>query len=200
MKRTIILLVVAVLSAVIAPYCLAEPVAKKKVAVYMTESNVDDAYNKVISSKMVAKITQSPEYMAVERTADFLKALQSEKDFGTSGEVRDGQIARIGQMLGVKFVAVVDVSEVMDEIYVAARLINVESGAIIATSEEYSHAENMAQLVALAEKVASNLTGQASSSSFGNSSSSSGFNGGNVETFTVNGVSFDMVKVTEAHL
>ena len=73
------------------------PPAKKKVAVYMTGNGVEDSYKKVIGARLVSAITATNEYAAVERTADFLAALSSEQDFQMSCEVKDTQIARLGQ-------------------------------------------------------------------------------------------------------
>ena len=171
----------------------AQQVAKKQVAVYMTDSDVDDAYKRVISSKMVAQITKSANYRALERTDDFLKALRSAQDYDTSGEVKDSQIARIGQKLGVKYVAVVDVAELLEALYVSARLINVETGAIMATAEEYTGDLTLPNVIALAEKVGSIITSQGTG--FNASFSQAGVNGAQVETFNVNGVIFEMVKV-----
>lgn len=176
------------------PLAQAQHVAKKQVAVYMTESDVDEGFKKVISSKIVAKITQSPDYRALERTADFLKALQSAQDYDMSGEVKDNQIARIGQKLGVKYVAVVDLTELLETLYVSARLIDVESGAVIATAEEYEGNLTVPNVISMAEKTGAKLVSQGTNPGYISSGNSSG-SGGQVETFNVNGVTFEMVKV-----
>ena len=130
--------------------------AKKKVAVYMI-GNTNDIYKKVIGAKMVSAIVESGEYIAVERTADFLAALSAENDYGTSGEVRDSQIAAIGQKFGVKYVAVADVCEVFDEFFVSARLINVETGMVERAYDTSGPAESMNQLMELSKNVAVGL-------------------------------------------
>lgn len=135
-----------------------EPVSiAKKVAVYMTGDEINESYKKVIGQKLVSVITKSDDYVAVERTADFLNAIKEEEDYGLSGEIRDSQIARLGQKFGVKFVVVADVSEVFDEIYIASRLINVETGLVEGAYETYAVAENLTQLSSLAETVADGL-------------------------------------------
>lgn len=179
------------------PFIEAQELAKKQVAVYLTDSDVDEGYKKVISSKMVAKITQSANYRALERTDDFLKALRTAQDYDTSGEVKDSQIARIGQKLGVRYVAVVDCADLLGNLYVSARLIDVESGAIIATSEEYEGNLTLPNVIRLAEKVGAVLTSQGTSSSPSSSVGYSSQGGGSaqIETFNVNGVPFEMVRV-----
>lgn len=169
----------------------AQEAVKKKVAVYMTGDDVDSGIKKVIGARLVSAITQTSNYAAVERTADFLKALTQETDYQQSGEVRDNQIAALGKKFGVKYVVVADVSEVFDEYFIAARLINVETGLVEKAYDETGQAESASQLVSLANKIASGLLSGISAGGGRNSISS----GGNVERFTVNGVTFEMVKV-----
>ncbi len=135
----------------------AQDASKKKVAVYMTGKDINEAYKKVIGAKLVSAITESGEYAAVERTADFLAALSAENDYQTSGEVRDSQIAALGQKFGVQFVAVADVSEVFNEYFIAARLINVETGLVERAYDTNGPAESMDQLVSLSKNIASGL-------------------------------------------
>ncbi len=130
MKRlfSIVLLLILGVGGCLSVY--AQEQVKKKVAVYMTGASIDDAYKKVIGAKLVSAITASGEYAAVERTADFLAALSAENDYQTSGEVRDSQIARLGQKFGVRYVVVADVSELFSEYFIATRMIDVESGLV----------------------------------------------------------------------
>ena len=131
--------------------------AKKKVAVYMTGTTSDATYKKVIGAKLVNAITESGEYAAVERTADFLAALSAENDYQTSGEVRDSQIARLGQKFGVRYVVVAEVNELFEECYIVARLINVETGLVERAFDIHGPVESMNQLVSLSQKVAIGL-------------------------------------------
>lgn len=134
-----------------------QEVVKKKVAVYMTGSDIEESYKKVIGAKLVSAITQSGEYAAVERTADFLAALSAETDYQTSGEVRDSQIASLGQKFGVKYVIVADVSELFEELFISSRLINVETGLVEESYDANGPAESMSQLINLSKQVADGL-------------------------------------------
>ncbi len=129
---------------------------KKKVAVYMT-GDVEDSYKKVIGSKLVSQITATMDYAAVERTADFLAVLSSEQDYQTSGEVRDSQIARLGQKFGVRYVVVADVNELFDELFISSRLINVETALVEKSFEESSQVDSMDELISLSSKIAIGL-------------------------------------------
>ncbi len=154
MKRYVILC--AIILGMVAPATMAQE-AVKKVAVYMTGNDVSESYKKVIGAKLVSAITATDEYAAVERTADFLAALSAEQDYQTSGEVRDSQIARLGQKFGVRYVAVADMSELFDEIFISARLINVESGLVENAFDTSGPVENMAQLTTLSMNIAKGL-------------------------------------------
>ncbi len=157
MKRlfSIVLLLILGVGGCLSVY--AQEQVKKKVAVYMTGASIDDAYKKVIGAKLVSAITASGEYAAVERTADFLAALSAENDYQTSGEVRDSQIARLGQKFGVRYVVVADVSELFSEYFIATRMIDVESGLVERAFDINGPAESMSQLVELSLKVADGL-------------------------------------------
>lgn len=133
---------------------------KKKVAVYVT-GEIESAYKKVIGSKMVSSITSSEGYIAVERTADFLAALSKEQDYQTSGAVNDNQIVKIGQQFGVRYVVVVDVSEIFESIFISARMIDVQTGLIFASSESSKPVESLEALMSVAEEAASMLLGGA---------------------------------------
>lgn len=159
MKNYVRLLLILLSGIIVNMPLYAQEHAKKKVAVYMTGGTADATYKKVIGSKLVNAITESGEYAAVERTADFLAALSAESDYQTSGEVRDSQIARLGQKFGVRYVVVADASELFDEYFIAARLINVETGLVERAFDINGPADNMAQLVSLSQKVAKGLLG-----------------------------------------
>lgn len=131
-------------------------IVKQKLAVYMI-GDVDDTYKKVIGSKMVSEIAKSPDYIAIERTAEFLSAITSEQDYQVSGNVSDRQIAKIGQQFGVRFVAVVDANELLDEIFVSSRLIDVQSGVIVYSYDTSSPVQDMSQLIKLSQNVAKGL-------------------------------------------
>lgn len=192
MLRSINLFIILALSA-LGFYAEAQTSTKTKVAVYVT-GDVDNSVKKILGAKLVTAITSSGEFAAVERTADFLAALSKESDYQTSGEVRDSQIARLGQKFGVKFVVVADANEAFDEMFVASRLINVESGLVERAFDANGPAETMQQLIDIAEKVTAGLIGNGSRNSY-NTGNVSTSRGGATETFTVNGVSFEMVRV-----
>jgi uncharacterized protein (TIGR02145 family) len=155
MKKVIVLLLAITC---VATAAMAQSQSKKKVAVYITgEGNASS--KKVIGAKLVAAITKADEYAAVERTSDFLRELSKEHDYQRSGNVDDNQIAHLGKQFGVAFVCVAEVSEVYGATFIAARMINVNTGLIIATAERDKEVNGMSDLMEIAEEVAALLLG-----------------------------------------
>lgn len=130
--------------------------AKQKVAVYVT-GEAESGYKKVIGSKLVSSITRSESFAAVERTSDFLSALNQEHDYQTSGAVSDNQIVRLGQQFGVRYVLVADVSEVFESMFISARMIDVQTGQITNSAEASLVVNSMDGLTELSENVIAGL-------------------------------------------
>lgn len=151
MKRYL-LLVITVLMAI--TLSAQETQTKTKVAIYTT-GDVDTNYKKVIGSKVTSIITQSNEYAAVERTADFLNALSQEQDYQTSGAVSDNQIVKIGQQFGVRYVIVLDISDLFGSIFVSARMIDVRTGLIKKSTELGQEIDSLEGLISLSTNIAS---------------------------------------------
>jgi hypothetical protein len=131
---------------------------KQKMAVYVT-GDAEEGIKKVLGSKLVAAITQSGDYIAVERTADFLAEIQKEQGYARSGNVDNRQISKLGKQFGVQLVCVADISNVLGTNYASARLIDVETASVIATAEGYSDEEAIKDLVRTSESIASQLIG-----------------------------------------
>jgi hypothetical protein len=103
---------------------------KQKLAVYVTNSsNVFKA--KTVSSRLTENFTNSGAYAVVDRTSDFRGELNRQQ----SGRVDDGQLVRLGRQFGVNQVCVVDI---LNSDYTTVRIINVETGIIVATAEAKS--------------------------------------------------------------
>lgn len=188
------ILIFSLLLTVLMPVSVnAQNQVKKKVAVYVM-GDADQNDQKVVANTMISALTMSDNYVAVERMNEFINALNKEIDNQTSGAVRDKDIAAIGQQFGAKYVDVIEVSEIRDEMYIAARMVDVESAAVIASYQNSAPVETMEQLRKLARDVAGRLLGLAPG---GSNVSQSGYSGsvGQNRTFTVNGISFEMVAV-----
>ncbi|MBR5469384.1 MAG: hypothetical protein IKU78_02845 [Paludibacteraceae bacterium] len=131
---------------------------KTKVAIYTT-GDVDASYKKVIGSKVTSVITQSSKYAAVERTADFLNALSQEHDYQRSGAVSDNQIVKIGQQFGVRYVVVLDISDLFGSLFISARMIDVRTGVIASSAEIGGEIQSMTKLIEISTLLGEAIVG-----------------------------------------
>ena len=130
---------------------------KSTVAVYVT-GHADKAERNIVASKAVARLSKSKEYVAVERTGTFMAALAKEQDYQLSGEVADEDIAELGKRYGARYVAVFEVSKTRDRaMFISARMIDVETGAIVRTADANRDIRSTDDVVALTNSVAYRL-------------------------------------------
>lgn len=130
---------------------------KETVAVYLS-GEISDTYKKIIASKAVSRISRSKEFVAVERTGDFLNALTKEQDYQLSGEVDDEQIVAIGKRFAAQYVAVFEVSTTHDNAcFISARLIDVEKGLVIKSVDGNRMVESADDIVSLTNNVSYRL-------------------------------------------
>lgn len=105
--------------------------AQRQVAVYVTApESVDADAKEIFGSELVNGITQNKEFRAVERTADFDRALQGSQD--------NEQIGRVGQQLGVDLVCIASISSFRDSYYIKSRLLDARTLAIVSSASEAS--------------------------------------------------------------
>ena len=106
-------------------------VDKQKIAIYVTKTS--DSYKaKCVNYQLVENITNTGVFITVDRTSDFLAELK----YQGSGNVDDRQLSRLGKQFGVNLVCVIDITKLGNDTYTTVRVINVETGMIIATSEK----------------------------------------------------------------
>ena len=129
---------------------------KQKVAVYVTGKANDD-YKKVIGSKLVSAIARNDNYTAVERTVDFVSALETELNDQRSGMVDIKEIAKLGKGFGVGSVVIADLSEIFGSLFVSARIIDVETREIQRSMEISSEVHSLDDLTELSRNVIANL-------------------------------------------
>ncbi len=127
---------------------------KKKVAVYIT-GDLETSHKEIIASRLTTLLTQSEQYVAMERTYDFINEINKEQDFQYGGiHVGDEQIAKIGQRLMVDYVAIIKISRVFNELYLTARILNVLTKEILVAAETTIDAiRNMDSLLKTAKEI-----------------------------------------------
>lgn len=129
-----------------------------KVAVYVAKNEASRNIGRVFGDKLVAALTTSGRYIAVERTNSFLQQLSKEQTYQRTGVVDDNEISRLGKQFGVQLVCVVDISNVFGEKFISARLINVETAEVVNTHDVGGEINNMETCIRMADEIANNLS------------------------------------------
>ena len=127
---------------------------QKKVAVYVVGN---DPINFVMGNHLVDKIAHNGKYIAVERTASFLREILNEQSYQQSGSVDDSEIASLGKQFGVDYVCVATPYNLWGEKYISTRMIDVERAEVIATSSAHGEVNNNPQLLSLLNTLSEGL-------------------------------------------
>lgn len=128
---------------------------QKKVAVYVTG---DDPINDIVASRLVDGLARNGKYKAVERTASFLNALSKEHSYERDGNVDDNEIALLGKQFSVQYVCVASVIDVWrNEKYITARIIEVESAKVVASSSSNGSIKSSSDLISAMNTLSDNF-------------------------------------------
>lgn len=132
----------------------------KKVAVYVTKSGNRDV-DIILGDQLVAGFAKSGKYMAIERTNRFLSELAKEQGYQQSGAVADEDLVRLGKQAGVQYVCAAKTTKWNGDYFISSRLIDVEHGDIINSSNEKGIKLNNAKnVVDISTKIAEKLSGR----------------------------------------
>ena len=129
----------------------------KKVAVYV-EGKIDSEDKSIISTAVLARMSGNKAYAPFERNEAFIEALTKEHDYQLSGDVPEKEIRKVGERLGVDYVVAINVVIKNEEVcHMAAKLINLETGAIVKTVNQHRPYTDSSVPTALANNVAYRL-------------------------------------------
>ena len=131
--------------------------AQKTVAVYVTATEgVSQETKRVLGSELVSAITQTADYVAIERTADFMAQVKKEQG---NYEIDDAALYDLGRKFGASNVCVADVTKFGDEYYIVARLLDIKTSKVWKTAKKYSTLKSLRELVETSEALANDLFG-----------------------------------------
>ena len=149
--------------------------SQTSVAVYVTSSDrVSPETKRILGSELVSAITKTNEYVAVERTDEFLAQVAQEQG---NYEIDDAALYNLGRKFGASNVCVADITKFGDEYYIVARLLDIKTSKVWRTSRKYSRLASLKELVETSESLADEL--------FGNTKEFSTYaNGDNKENLT----------------
>ena len=112
----------------------------KKVAVYVIG---DDTQSEFIQSAFVYSLTKSGKFTVVERSPEFLMALQKEISYQQSGAVDDKNIAQLGMQYGADYVCVIELYELFGQNCLAVRFINTRNAMLEANFYDCYYAKTI---------------------------------------------------------
>jgi TolB-like protein len=137
----------------------APQVQKQSVAIYMNgaEPPALKGAHKVIGSELAKALTASNAYSAVDRTQEALDIIEKEHVYQRSGAVDDEQIKELGKQLGVRYLCIAEVNEVMGSYFLAARLVDVETARILKETSTPGTMKDIYQLVEISQETAREL-------------------------------------------
>ena len=131
----------------------------KRVAVYVSKTGNKDV-DIILGDQLVAGFAHSGEYVAVERTNAFLKQIQKESGYQQSGAVSDDDLLRLGKKFGVQYVCVAQTIPWGGAYFISSRLVNVETAEVPKMyNAENKTLSNSKEVLAVAQEIASNLSG-----------------------------------------
>jgi len=116
------------------------------IAVIGVKPSVPNALE-IISDEVMAAFSNSNEYEPYERTKEVLAALGGEHKFQqNSGLVSDSEIRKMGKMLGVDYMCLIQSRQFGKEFSLNARLVHIESGKIENAVNVASSLANLSEL------------------------------------------------------
>jgi TolB-like protein len=175
---------------------------KEKVAIYTTDNSGQNIVE-FVGDFLTNAIVKRGQYTAIERTAQFLAELNKEQSFQRTGAVDDSQISRLGKNMGVQLVCVVKIGKSGEQLFISARLVDVETAALKSSARPVRFdADNWDGIEKCCETITASMFGGGndSSSSLGNHSSgntSSGNKSSNADV-TANNTPANEANVTDA--
>ena len=132
--------------------------AQKTVAVYVTASEgVSQETKRILGSELVAAITRNPDYVAIERTDDFLAQVSQEQ--GRYNNIDDKKLFELGQKYGASNVCVAEITKFGDEYYIVSRLLDIRTQRVWKTARKSSELKSLGELMSVSETVADELIG-----------------------------------------
>lgn len=132
--------------------------SQKSVAVYVTSSeSVPKETSKILGSELVSAITKNENYIAVERTDDFLSQVSNEQ--GNYENIDDSKLCYFGKKFGASNVCVADITKFGDEYYIVARLLDINTAKVWKTSRTTSTLSSLNELIKASELLSDDLFG-----------------------------------------
>ena len=157
---------------------------------------IETSIKVIAQNTAITHLTGKGNYLMIERSTEFLKAIDKEMATQLSGDVADNQIAVLGEDFGAQKVCVVSI--IIDDgyMYVASRIVDVSTKTSFESGQaDEPNYRGVSQVRPTVEKAINQLLGTSNTTSPINRPPGASFGTGTDKHFTVNGVTFKMVFV-----
>jgi len=131
-----------------------------RIAVYVT-GDLGVGEKKALGTRMLAALVNSGRYKGIERSNSFLDEIEKEQVKQRSGAIDDSQISEVGRQFGVTFVCIADITSVLGDYQVSARIVNVETAEVDRIGEASSRLKTVNDLTKVSDQVVKNMFGDA---------------------------------------
>lgn len=153
---------------------------------------IETSIKVIAQNTAITRLTGKGNYRLIERSTEFLKAIDKEMATQLSGNVADNQIAVLGEDFGAQKVCVVSIVIENGYMYVASRIVDVSTKTSFESGQaDEPNYRGVSQVRPTVEKAISQLLGTPNTTTSATRPSVPG----NHKHFTVNGVTFKMVFV-----
>jgi hypothetical protein len=126
-----------------------------RTAVYVT-GDLGENEKKALGTRILVNLFNSGRYSSAERAAHFLA--EADKERQTRGAaIDDGHISELGKRFDINVVCVVDVTPVLGEFQISARIVNVETAGIEHLGAAASPLKSLSDLEQVSELVVKNM-------------------------------------------
>jgi hypothetical protein len=131
-----------------------------RIAVYVT-GDAGDNEKRVLGTSILTAIVRNGRYTSVERANIFFAEVENERAKLVDGAIMDdNQIREIGKRFGAEYVCITDVTTALGEYHVSARVIDVETAAVVSIGESHGPMQTMSDLTQVADNVVRNTFGE----------------------------------------
>ena len=139
---------------------LAQEDGLPRIAVYVTGDDIHDNMKNALGTRMLASLVNSGRYSGIERSQAFLAEIDREHTKQRSGAVDDNQISSLGRQFGVKFVCIVNITPILGDFQVSARIVNVETAEIAFIGESSGPLKTVDDLESVSDMVVDGMFGR----------------------------------------
>jgi hypothetical protein len=128
-----------------------------RIAVYVT-GDIGDNEKRILATSMLTALATSGHYMAAERSNAFLAEIESEWAKLPSGAVMDNnQISELGKRFDIGRVCIASITSAFGEYHISARVIDVETEAIVLIGQSHGPLRTMNDLTSFAEEIVKSI-------------------------------------------